>query len=63
MTEEFSFLKSGAHTEKHNEEIRVCEQMENILQISVAGTEGGLQESEHNGCSAGQSEKVSRRVK
>jgi hypothetical protein len=33
MTEEFSFLKSGAHDEKNNEEIRVCELMENILQI------------------------------
>jgi hypothetical protein len=61
--EEFSFLKSGGHDEENNEEIRICELMENILQISIAGTEGGLQEHENDDCNAGQSEKVSRRVK
>jgi hypothetical protein len=47
---EFSFLKSGGGDEENNEEIRVCELMENILQSSITGTEGGLQESENNEC-------------
>jgi hypothetical protein len=31
--------------------------MENILQSSITGTEGGLQESENNECNTWQSEK------
>jgi len=48
--EEFSFLKNGGGDEENNEERIICELMENILQSSITGTEGGLQEPENNDC-------------
>jgi hypothetical protein len=55
---EFSFPKSGGGgDEGNNKEITVCELMENILQSSITGTEGGLQEPENNDCNTWQSEK------